>query len=323
MNANSPRHEIDELHLQLGLLQTLDVGLIVLNKDYQIHLWNSFMENHSGLLHSKLFKRNIFEAFPELPSQWLRHKIDSVFLLKNRSFITWEQRPYLFKFKPHRPITGEAPFMYQNATLIPLKSPDGQVENVGIIIYDVTDAAIGKIGLEEANTQLQHLSQTDQLTSLYNRGFWEARLRHEFDRFSRTQAPSSLLMMDIDHFKKINDNFGHPAGDEVLRQMAAILKDVTRTTDIVGRYGGEEFGILLIDSNAKQSLRVTERLRDRISRLVVKHLNDEIRFTISMGLTEISNSFQTHEQWIQLADQALYQSKSNGRDRLTILGTED
>lgn len=322
MNITTADQEIDDLHLQLGLLQTLDVGLIVLDQDYHISLWNAFMENHSGILHGKLYGKSIFDSFPELPKSWFKRKLDAVFLLKNRSFITWEQRPYLFHFKSYRPITGDAPHMFQNVTLIPLTSPSGRVEHVGILIYDVTDAAMGRIALQKANQKLTQLSQTDPLTGLYNRGFWESRLQHEFDRYARTQAVSSLMMLDIDHFKRINDTYGHPAGDEVLRQLSVILCEETRTTDIVGRYGGEEFGLLLIDTNTKQSQTVTQRIRDRVEALEVNYLGEKIRITISMGLTEVSNHFQSYEQWLQLSDQALYQSKENGRDQLTVLSAE-
>lgn len=321
MNMSDPG--IDELHIQLGLLQTLDVGLVVIDKDYRILMWNKFMENHSGLLHSQLDNASLFQRFPELPSAWLKHKVDSVFLLKNRSFITWEQRPYLFQFKSYRPITGNAPFMYQNITLIPLGGLTGNVEHVGILIYDVTDTAMGKLALEKANLQLLQLSQTDRLTGLLNRGYWETSFIHEFERFGRTQTKSSLMMLDIDHFKRINDTYGHPAGDAVLREFSALLKQVTRNTDLVGRYGGEEFAILLIDSSSAQVQPVIQRLRQGLSKLVVKYLEHEIRFTISIGLTEVSNLFQTHEQWLKLADNALYQSKQNGRDQVTILNAQE
>jgi diguanylate cyclase len=314
---------IDEFHLQLGLLQTLDVGLIILDQTYHINLWNTFMENHSGLLHTQLYKRNLFERFPELSESWLKHKIDAVFLLNNRSFITWEQKPYFLKFKSYRPLTSDAPYMYQNVTLIPLSSPSGKIEHVGILIYDVTDAAMGRRALEAANIKLKRQSQTDQLTGLYNRGFWESCLQQEFDRFARTPLPSSLVMIDIDHFKKVNDTYGHPGGDEVLRQLATILTEVTRTTDRVGRYGGEEFGILLVGSDAYQAQSVITRLQQSVDSLTVSHYNHDIRFTLSMGLTEISHTFKSHEQWIHMADQALYQSKQNGRNQVTTINAEE
>lgn len=319
MSTQETDQSIEDLHLQLGLLQTLDVGLIILDKSYRITQWNTFMENHSGVLHAELYNKVLFGAFPELSSSWLKHKIDSVFLLNNRSFITWEQKPYLLKFKSYRPLTSDAPYMYQNITLIPLSSPSGKIEHIGILVYDVTDAAMGRQALEVANTRLKQLSQTDLLTGLYNRGFWENCLQEEFQRFTRVDLTSSLLMIDIDHFKKVNDTYGHPAGDEVLRQLAKTLKDVTRLTDRVGRYGGEEFAILLLGTSATKATHVVKRLQERINSLTVTHYEHNINFTLSMGLTEISSKFENHEQWIHMADQALYKSKLNGRNQVTTL----
>jgi diguanylate cyclase len=321
MNMSEPSDILD-LHLQLGLLQTLDVGLVVVDRDYNIKLWNVFMENHSGIRYLDLQDQQLFEAFPELPTQWFKHKVDSVFLLKNRSFITWEQRPYLFQFKSYRPITGEAAYMYQNVTLIPLTSPSGETDHIGILIYDVTDTAVSSRALESANQKLRVLSETDPLTGLYNRGFWEARLKEEFARFSRSQAPSSLIMLDIDFFKKINDQYGHLAGDVVLKNISLILTEATRATDFVGRYGGEEFGILLTDTRASQAKVVINRIQERIRATLVDADGHKIRYSISLGLTEIHPMFQSHEQWIKLADEALYQSKENGRDRMTMLSPD-
>ena len=175
---------------------------------------------------------------------------------------------------------------------------------------------------ESANQKLRVLSETDPLTGLYNRGFWEARLKEEFARFSRSQAPSSLIMLDIDFFKKINDQYGHLAGDVVLKNISLILTEATRATDFVGRYGGEEFGILLTDTRASQAKVVINRIQERIRATLVDADGHKIRYSISLGLTEIHPMFQSHEQWIKLADEALYQSKENGRNRMTMLSPD-
>ena len=320
MNTIKKTLNIEEFHWHLGLLQTLDVGLIVLDRDYRIQLWNSFMENHSGSRPAEVLQRNLFLSFPDLPAKWFKRKVDSVFLLNNRAFITWEERPYLFNFKTYRPITGESPFMYQNVTIIPLTSPSGNVDQVGVLIYDVTDAAVGRTALEQANEQLQLLSRTDRLTELYNRGYWEEQLRAEFKRYHRTQAASSIIMLDIDHFKAINDTYGHQAGDEVIRQVSRTIREHVRSTDICGRYGGEEFGLLLIDTPAVNAQILAERLRLAMQAQVVKHNGREITFTISIGISEVSNGQEYPEQWIEEADQALYYSKENGRNLTTVAG---
>ncbi len=310
--------DINEFHWMMDMLQTIDVGLVVLDADFKIQVWNSFMENHSGLSPDKVKGETIFDSFKEIPENWLRKKVASVFLLKNRTFTTWEQRPYVFKFKNYRPITGTAKYMYQNTTFIPLSSTDGTVNHICMIIYDVTDIAVNKLALNQLNTTLENLSRTDQLTQLNNRGYWESCLNSEFERCSRYDTISSLIMFDIDHFKQVNDQYGHPAGDEVIRQVASTLKKLLRTTDIAGRYGGEEFGIILTDTPAKEALVLAERIRTEIEALLVLTDEHKIKFTISIGISEISLGLTQPIDWLKQSDVALYYCKENGRNCCAI-----
>lgn len=312
------RIEIEGFHWLMDMVQTLDVGLMVLDRDYRVIIWNGFMENHSGQSAAYVIGNNLFEQFPDIPQSWFQRKAESVFLLESRAFTTYEQRPYLLRFKNYRPITGTAEFMYQNMTLIPLISPDGKINHIGVILYDVTDIAIGKQALESANSNLAKLSRTDRLTGLNNRGYWEECLQAEFARFQRTKQVSTLIMFDIDHFKKVNDTYGHQAGDEVIRFTSSTLRSSIRTTDVAGRYGGEEFGVILIDTNAEQSHYLAERLRKKIAALNVGFEQHEIQFTISLGVAEASANMSDHTQWLSASDQALYQAKHGGRNQSVI-----
>lgn len=303
--------EFKEFHWLMEMIQTIDVGLVVLDREYSIQVWNDFMANHSGKLPHEVIGKNLFRIFDSIPESWFRHKVDSVFLLKNRAFTTWEQRPYLLKFKNYRPITGTAEFMYQNITLIPLMSVDSRVTQVGVIIYDVTDMAVGK-------KQLEALSRTDRLTELYNRGYWEECLVSEFHRVHRTKQPCTLCLFDIDHFKNVNDTYGHQAGDEVIRVTARLLRECIRGTDIAGRYGGEEFTVILIDTDAKGAMLFAERLRKAIENHPVIHGDKKISYTISLGLAECNDKLRNHKKWIECSDQALYQAKETGRNNTVI-----
>ena len=194
---------MNELHWLIDMVQTIEVGLVVLDRDYNIQLWNGFMENHSGVSPNSIKGQNLFSRFPDLPATWLKQKMESVFMLKNRAFISWEQRPYVFQFKNYRPITGRADFMYQNVTLLPLASLTGKITHISVIIYDVTDIAVNKLQIKAANEQLERLSQTDGLTQLHNRRHWQLCLEHEYDLYARYSGIASLVMIDIDHFKNI------------------------------------------------------------------------------------------------------------------------
>ncbi|MDP4985351.1 diguanylate cyclase, partial [Pseudoalteromonas tunicata] len=243
--------EMNEIHWMMDMFNTIDVGLVVLDREYRVCVWNGFMENHSGLLPSAVKDKNVCDIYPSIDEKWFRSKAESVFVLKNRSFTIWEQQPYIFRFKNYRPITGKADHMYQNSTFIPLTNVRGEVSHICIIIYDVTDEAINKKELEEANHKLESLSRIDRLTGLYNRGFWEESLKKEAKRLQRNEGQSCLLMLDVDHFKRINDEFGHSGGDAALRHIADVLKKTLRESDLIGRFGGEEFAVTLVDTDVE------------------------------------------------------------------------
>lgn len=305
------------MHWMAQMLQTIEVGLIVLNKAGKIELWNSFMENHSGVRVATARQRNLFELFPELPKAWLDRKIRAVFELKSRAYSTWEQRPHIFKFKSVRPLTSQAPWMFQNLTLTPLIGTDGEVSHVCILVYDVTDIVTSRMSLERANHRLEELSQTDRLTDLFNRGHWEECLASEFSRLQRYTGHASLIMLDIDYFKKINDTHGHHVGDLVLQWMADILRLSLRETDLPGRYGGEEFAILLPHTELDDARQLAERLRESIAKAPFQHEDIEFFITVSLGVASFSPQFKTHTQWLEAADQALYASKHGGRNRVS------
>lgn len=307
-----------DIHWLMDILEHIDVGLVVMDQDFEIQLWNSFMQNHSAKLAREVMGKKLFQVFPELPESWFSRKVQSVLTLQNAAFTTWEQRPYLFKFKHYRPITGTAPHMYQNSTIIPLLDATGNVEQICLIIYDVTDTAINKIGQQQANQQLKELSRTDPLTQLNNRGYWEKCLIDEFKRFDRYGGDSCLIILDIDHFKKINDTYGHTVGDDAIRAVSREIRKHIRDVDTAGRYGGEEFTLILPETDMAGAKVVAERLRKAIEELVVHSDGHAIGFTISLGVSKITAGIANHTAWLEQADQALYKSKENGRNQVNI-----
>lgn len=314
--------DLDEFHWLLAIVQSIDVGVVVLDRDYRVEVWNSFMENRSDIAASHAVQQNFFSLFKEVDESWFRHKVESVVTLGTPAFTVWEQRPYLVRFKNYQPITGCEDFMYQNTTLLPLHATNGVVEHVCLIIYDVTNVAMHKKQLQNANAQLSTLSQTDRLTGLNNRGHWEEQLQLTFARYQRYGTMAALVIFDIDHFKKVNDTYGHQAGDKVIRATAHELKRQCRDSDIAGRYGGEEFVVLMPDTHSAGALQFAERLRKAIEQLVVEHEGVTIPFTISLGVADLEQPVDGHAQLIEHADHALYQSKSAGRNRTTVYQPE-
>ena len=310
--------ELKDIHWLVDMVQNIDVGLIVLDLDMNVKVWNGFMENHSGLLAKHVVDQKLYRLFEELPEAWLQQKIKSVCLLKNKAFTTWEQRPFLFKFKSYRPITSSAEFMYQNVTFLPLTDIVGKVTQICMIIYDVTDVALNKKAFQEANSKLEQLSQTDSLTQLYNQGYWRKCCASEYKRHIRTQQPAALIIFDIDHFKKINDTYGHPFGDEVICKVADCLRENMRETDIAGRYGGEEFSLLLVNTNLQNAQFVAERIRLAIESTQFEYQGKAVKVTASLGIAEITANIPDYKTWIKIADLGLYLAKNGGRNQIGI-----
>lgn len=164
---------------------------------------------------------------------------------------------------------------------------------------------------------LRELVITDALTGLYNRRHFLSALDQELERTERTQIATALMMIDLDHFKSINDTWGHQAGDEVLRQTARIIRDSTRRLDIQCRYGGEEFVVILPSTERRLAVQVAERLRENIEFSRVMAGGREIRVTASIGMAFHSAENPCDAQrLIALADECLYEAKHSGRNRV-------
>ncbi|WP_268406381.1 sensor domain-containing diguanylate cyclase [Alteromonas sp. a30] len=314
----SKRAELEDIHLKHDLLGSIEVGILILDRKFHVQLWNQFMENHSGLTPNAVRDKCLFDLFEEIDRDWFTKKCDPVFALRSPAFIIWEQRPYVFKFNAYRPITSQSPHMYQNVTIFPLTSLSGEVEQICVVIYDVTLEAVSKQRFLSVNTQLQKMSRTDGLTGLYNRFYWEEMCELEFKRAKRTEQFSSLIILDIDHFKNINDTYGHPAGDLVIKTMAKIIKTAIRETDVAGRYGGEEYTIILPNTEAKSAKMVAERIRRLTEAFPVEYEGIEINFTISLGISMLDMSYDNYTTWIERADKGLYEAKERGRNRTVM-----
>ncbi len=313
MIENNPSKELLEF-----IVDRTNIGLFILNENLEVQLWNNFMATKSGVSASEVIGKNLFDCFPDLPQRWFARKVKSVFMLKNYAFVSWEQRSHLFPFKHNRPVTGVTEFMCQDLTLMPIKNAEGEVESVCVSLFDATDTAIYKAMHKSVLAELEEASRTDGLTQLYNRRHWQDRLDEEFSRSRRYQHPMTLILFDLDHFKSINDNYGHLAGDAILVRVSEIVRKALRDSDIAGRYGGEEFAIILPSTDMSGSLVVAERLRKNIEESKVTFDGQEIPFTSSFGVAEFNDQLTDSDKLIASADDALYQAKENGRNQVVV-----
>lgn len=303
------------------IVDRANVGVFIVNADLDILLWNRFMASNSGKNAEDVVGKKLFDCFPDLPQRWFAKKVSSVFMLKNFAFTSWEQRPYLFPFKHNRPVTSGMEYMCQDLTLMPIKNSDGEVEKVCIVVFDATDTAIYRTMHQAAMKKLEMVSRIDGLTQLFNRSHWQSRLSEEFSRAARYQTPLSLIMFDLDHFKKVNDTYGHLGGDAVLCAVSRVVKSSLRENDIAGRYGGEEFGIILPNTPEAGAMVVAERIRAAIEASPIPFEDREIKATSSLGVTEYRQGVVDCEELIAQADAALYKAKESGRNRVILHST--
>ncbi len=136
-----------DIHPILDVIHNLDVGIIIMDSERRIELWNGFMANHSRIEAEQALGVSIYQLFPELDPKWFEQKVKQCTIIQNQAFVTWEQRSYVLRLHNDRPITGQSDFMYQNVTFLPLINHKGEVDRIGLIIYDATALASARLSL--------------------------------------------------------------------------------------------------------------------------------------------------------------------------------
>jgi diguanylate cyclase (GGDEF)-like protein len=196
----------------------------------------------------------------------------------------------------------------------PFHFNEGNIELVSAFANQVA------VSIENARLfdEVQKMAITDGLTGLYNRRHFMELAQTEFERARRYKRHLSAIMFDIDHFKLVNDTYGHPFGDLVLQNLAALCKVKLREADPIARYGGEEFVALVVEANLKHAELVADRLRGEVEKMVTLHGKTEVHITVSVGIAEQDKNTPTLEDLIARVDKALYYSKHHGRNRVTV-----
>lgn len=192
-----------------------------------------------------------------------------------------------------------------------------------LVVFPLTIGSVTfrqAVQLSEQKKRLYWLSQRDALSGLYTRAYWEERLDEELQHFQRHARTSTLLLTDIDHFKQINDRYGHLVGDEVIQRVGAILRDHVRQGDVAARLGGDEFCILLPQADAKDALRVVQRIQASLAQLHFGPAGQTLQATMSYGIAQLEPALASRTQWVEAADQALYAVKRSQRGEVQIHG---
>jgi diguanylate cyclase (GGDEF)-like protein len=201
------------------------------------------------------------------------------------------------------------------------RNPEAFTQDDAQLLWVLVHVAENLLTREHANESLMMFAFTDHLTGLRTRGYFEQQLELEIKRSERNSEPFVLLMLDIDNFKQLNDSHGHPVGDQVLREVGAVLNQDMREVDTVARYGGEEFVIILPEATENEGAAVAERIRAAVaSTTFLKEMTvdgiSSLRLTISIGLSSFPSLTRKKQELVDFADAALYKAKTDGRDRV-------
>ncbi len=229
------------------------------------------------------------------------------------------------QFRGNPLVTGE-PYI-RSYLGVPLKTPEGYIVGTLCAIdtrpreFINSELSVlerfAKVVVDEL--ELRQIASTDSLTGAMMRGAWFEATKAEVSRASRYSRPLSILIMDIDHFKRINDQFGHPLGDDVIKSVAEVVAQNLRKSDIFGRYGGEEFVLALPETTIDQAYALAERLREAVkqSRLAAPA---DLQWTVSIGVAELAPEEGDLQPALERADLALYEAKTAGRDQVKLSG---
>jgi len=290
----------------------VNVGIVILDKGMKVVEWNRWMETHSGIPAKKIIGRSLGDVFPDLHTSRFKRNFKAVISFGNFSFFSQKLHKFLFPFKAANVPGTQFDHMQQSCTMGPLRDENNHISNVFITVQDVTEVAAYEQKLMEMNIK-------DALTGTYNRRYLEYRLKEEYEKHIRYAKSFSLLMMDIDFFKKINDTYGHQCGDFMLQAFSEIVASAIRGADIFARYGGEEFCCLLPETGIMPAVELGDRIRKKIEDHVFEFEGTQLRITVSIGVSEAIKESASERAMVKDADEALYQAKNTGRNKVVAM----
>ncbi len=302
--------ETDRL-FYLSILDNIHDGVVFIDADLQIQLWNRPAERLTGLVAGAVVRRHWTPALVRMRDE-SNSPIEAEECPVRLCLETGEQslRRLVLQGRDGDPVSVDVHF-------IPVIDNAGRHHGVTMVLHDTSH----QVSLEQRLEALQHQVTRDPLTQVANRAEFDRMLAQFVQTHLRRQLPCSLIICDLDHFKRINDTYGHQAGDDVLISFASMLRRFARTGDFVARYGGEEFVVLCADCTCDAAARRAEELRTDLERTPQPALRGE-PLTASFGVTQLQAG-DTPETMLRRADRALLQAKESGRNMVVQLGTGD
>jgi len=291
-----------------AIFESMNMGLVTLDRSMRVLYWNPWMARFTGIPADRITGSLIFDHFPGLDTQKFHRSRRAVLTFGTYAYFSQKLHGYLFPCPLKGSLARQFPFMQQNCTMGPIREPEHGIHGLYILVQDVTELAFHE-------KQLQDMSTHDALTGMMNRRYLDSRLQDEVIRAMRYSRPLSLMIVDIDHFKDVNDHWGHQAGDSVLKELADRLQPLIRITDCLARFGGEEFCCVLPETAMGDARILSERFLQEVSETPFQAIQTSL--TISIGLTEYITG-DSPQELIHRADAALYEAKHAGRNCLRM-----
>jgi diguanylate cyclase (GGDEF)-like protein len=299
------------------IFNTIDNGIIILDENLNILAWNYWLEIRTSIKQNEIINKNICEQFPYINEKKLKRKIKAVIVTSNPSFYNVDPHKFLIDIKTNSIVENVYKSMQQDITIVPY---DIEKKQVCLYIYDKTALCKTNFKLEKLNDKLKDLSNRDPMTHAFNRRYFSEFSEKMLSLSVRNNQCVCLFILDIDKFKNINDNYGHSVGDKVIILLAQKLEEYVRTSDIVARFGGEEFVIFLHNTCIDIAEKIAEKIRKNIEDIVVDTENGELGFTVSIGVSQYDDEKDDNniENTLKRADDSLYIAKKGGRNQVII-----
>ncbi len=302
--ANQMAAEASRAYIEINqIFKTVAGGILLIDKQFNILRHNEAFLRMAGATAQAARSRKCYEVFPssqchtpECPVQKIKKGAE--------------------RLENDLEMTGpDGGTVYYHVLATPFRGPAGDLIGIVEHITDVTSRVLAEKALQASECRYKELSSTDELTGLFNKRHFNQHLEMEVARARRYGHPLSLMIMDIDNFKQYNDTYGHPAGDLVLAALGKLLKKSLRLNDLACRYGGEEFVVILPETEGETALMLAERIRERFAALEFTPAEQlVVRVTLSLGVSQLKAE-ESGPALLQRADQNLYAAKHSGRNR--------
>lgn len=294
---------------QKVILDTIENGILVVTPDLQIRFWNRWLTLQTGISKEEALGHFLPTLFPGTGFNLLKRKVKIALKLNSSTFTNSSVEKFIIPIKLHNITKSIFHHMRQDVVITPLSEGEAS-----IIIYDTSALLEAKAVIQKQLLVMEKQATTDTLTGCYNRKMFNDLLKSEVKKAGRYHHIFSLIIMDIDNFKAVNDTHGHLAGDEVLKEMATITGCTVRESDLFARWGGEEFSILLPETTLEGAAVLADKIRRTIEANNFCNIGN---LTCSLGVAQY-NSDEHRDTLISNADWALYHAKNHGKNQVAV-----